>query len=237
MVDGLVDELSHRVWFLPLLFLLGRVFEIQLLWRWLASLLVFCLRLAFFLLDLLDDAHHSEFEAVLVLGLWFSAFFSVGVLIKDVGIWRFLCLYIKMLDSFRFFPPHRLARIVPLLHIRSLFLLGHSRLMLKFDVHRLLPHIAILRPIQTRRHLAIPLIACCLARRKLIRKYLDEILKDEPHSIMQIPYLAYYIFCGLLGDLLMHLDVHVAVNEIVGIDLCVIVHFVVFELHHPNLYS
>lgn len=140
-----------------------------------------------------------------------------------------------MLDSFHLLPSRHLTRTVLLLDIHPLFLFVRSRLMLELDVHTLLPDIVTLRSIHTRRHLVIPLIGHSLTRWKLIREYLDEILKHKPHSIMQIPDLSDHILRCFFGDVLMHLDVHVAVNEIVRIDLCVIVHFVVFELRHLYL--
>lgn len=141
-----------------------------------------------------------------------------------------------MFDPFHLFPSCHLTCVVLFLYIHPLLLFGSPRLRLELNVHTFLPAIIILRPTQARRQFVTPLIGNSLSGWKLIREYLDEILKHKPHSIMQIPNLPDHILGCLFGDILMNLNVHVAVDEIVGIDLCVIVHFVVFELRHLNLY-
>lgn len=48
---------------------------------------------------------------------------------------------------------------------------------------------------------------------------LDEILKDTAHGIMQVADLPHNILSGLSGDVFGDSDVHVAVDEVIGVDL------------------
>lgn len=58
----------------------------------------------------------------------------------------------------------------------------------------------------------------CVIAIELKGQYLDEIFEDVSHSIMKIPNLPDYIFCCFLRDLFRDLNVHIAVDEVVGVD-------------------
>jgi len=53
---------------------------------------------------------------------------------------------------------------------------------------------------------------------ELKRQYLDKIFEDVSHGIMKIPNLPDYIFCCFFRDLFRDLDVHIAIDEVVGVD-------------------
>ena len=55
-------------------------------------------------------------------------------------------------------------------------------------------------------------------------QYLDKIFEDVSHGIMKIPNLPDYIFCCFFRDLFRDLDVHIAIDEVVGVDFRVGVH-------------
>lgn len=46
-----------------------------------------------------------------------------------------------------------------------------------------------------------------------------------PHGIMKIPNLSHNILSCLLGDLFRDLDIHIAIDEVIGVDFGVGVHF------------
>lgn len=149
--------------------------------------------------------------------------YGIGILIEYISIWRLLLLLIKLLDYLY------LAFSAVVLEIDFLFDLRFW-LILRFRCcfYHLIFHIHC--------H-GISLCMSWLGRRgrfgegdgvgvrgggmggKLERKYLNQILKDMSHGIVEVPDLPYDILGCFLADLLGNLDVHVAVDEVVGVDL------------------
>lgn len=62
-------------------------------------------------------------------------------------------------------------------------------------------------------------------------EYFDEILGDDAKGIVHESELPGYFFCGFASDVLVDLKVHVAVHHLIGIDVLVVCHFLVFLLH------
>jgi hypothetical protein len=60
----------------------------------------------------------------------------------------------------------------------------------------------------------------------------DEIFGDNSKRVMHEPQLSGDLFSRVFGDGLVDLEVHVAVDHFVGVDQLIILHLVLFLLHH-----
>jgi hypothetical protein len=67
---------------------------------------------------------------------------------------------------------------------------------------------------------------------KFKSEYFDEILEDIANGIMQIPNLPDNIFSTFLGNCLIDPNIHIAVDELIGIDVSIVIHLLILNIHH-----
>lgn len=67
---------------------------------------------------------------------------------------------------------------------------------------------------------------------KFIGEYFDEILEDVANGIMKIANLPDNIFSTFFGNCLIDANIHIAVDELIGVDVSIVIHVLILNIHH-----
>ena len=122
-----------------------------------------------------------------------------------------------------------LLSLKPFSCLRMLWL----RFGLKLNIHGLLIAHVNLRAVDIRRSPIIRSLhiwRCILW--KFIGEYFNEILEDIANGIMQIPNLPDNIFGTFLGNCLIDPNIHIAIDELIRIDISIVIHLLILNIHH-----